>query len=202
MKPFSGLSGAHVRKTASTFVHRFDRQTFSVISSPRTLQDKLSHFLLRLERSVGVFAIAGISPGSVYKWSITVWLVVASLHASAYGPTSIWGVKPSFARMVTNKCFVFCSNKCHICPNWGGQLPPPPLCLHGLECIAELMLSSFDGYRSLSSLQLFLTFVCSILGPESDCIGVIPPCPPRTRFTEKSIPDSLCWPCWSVRICR
>ena len=27
--------------------------------------------------------------------------------------------KPSFARMVTNKCFVFCPNKCHIFPNWG-----------------------------------------------------------------------------------
>ena len=44
----------------------------------------------------------------------------------AYGPTSIWGVKPSFARMVTNKCFVFCPNICHICPNWGSTAPPDP----------------------------------------------------------------------------
>ena len=55
------------------------------------------------------------------------------MFSSAYGPTSIWGVKPSFARMVKNKCFVFSPNKCHICPNWGGQLPPPltprPVCL-------------------------------------------------------------------------
>ena len=48
------------------------------------------------------------------------------LHSSAYGPTSIWEVKPSFARMVTNKCFVFCPNKWHICPNWGVNCPPPP----------------------------------------------------------------------------
>ena len=36
------------------------------------------------------------------------------------------GGQPSFARMVTNKCFVFCPNKCHICPNWGVNCPPPP----------------------------------------------------------------------------
>ena len=55
----------------------------------------------------------GLSWGGVYD------------RPSAYGPTSIWGVKPSFARMVTNKCFVFCLNKCHIFPNWGGGSTAP-----------------------------------------------------------------------------
>ena len=53
-------------------------------------------------------------------------LLQEQVGPSAYGPTSIWGVKPSFARMVTNKCFVFCPNKCHICPNWGVNGPPDP----------------------------------------------------------------------------
>ena len=56
----------------------------------------------------------GLSWGGVYD------------RPSAYGPTSIWGVKPSFARVVTNKCFVFCLNKCNICPNWGVNCPPCP----------------------------------------------------------------------------
>ena len=47
-------------------------------------------------------------------------------YPSAYGPTSIGGVKCSFARMVTNKCFIFCPNKCHICPNWGVNYTPDP----------------------------------------------------------------------------
>ena len=67
------------------------------------------------------------------KWEKIVWrtrkkkkeALQQPPRPSAYGTTSIWGVKPSFARMVTNKYFVFCPNKCHICPNWGVNTLPP-----------------------------------------------------------------------------
>ena len=48
---------------------------------------------------------------------------------SAYGPTSIWGVKPSFARMVvTQMCFLL-HEKRRICPHWGVNchLTPRPV---------------------------------------------------------------------------